>query len=599
MGKNNEGAIAGLPGLLRRLWRRLSRRRRRQFAAICVLVVVSAFAEVVSVGAVVPFLAVLTSPERVLKYPLIARAMHGVGADTPSRLIVYLAIAFAAAAVIAGALRLLLVWVSTRVAHAAGADLSSEVYRRTLYQPYQTQIMRNSSEVISAVTGKLAETVNVLNQVLWLLSSTVLLIFIMSILFIVDPMVASLAAIGFGGGYAVITAVSRKRLRTSSRRLAEEHTQVVKALQEGLGGIRDVLLDGTQPVYCDLYSRADHAMRRAQGNIVFVSASPRFGMEALGTVLIAALAYGVSRTAGGLAGALPVLGALALGAQRLLPVLQQGYAAWATMAGSHVGLAYTIDLLEQPLPREMLVPVEALQLRDKVHLEDVWFRYSSGAPWVLSNVNLTVPKGTRMGFVGTTLLDVLMGLLAPSQGQLLVDGLPVEGTRVRAWQRAIAHVPQHIFLADNTLAENIAFGVPKSEIDMARVRRAARQAQIAEFIEARAEGYDAVVGERGIRLSGGQRQRVGIARALYKNASVLIFDEATSALDSATEQSVMDAIDGLDRDMTVLLIAHRLTTVRRCDVVVQLENGRVVSQGTYDELLESSAAFRGLAKTVA
>jgi ATP-binding cassette subfamily B protein len=302
---------------------------------------------------------------------------------------------------------------------------------------------------------------------------------------------------------------------------------------------------------------------------------------------------------------LPVLGALALGAQRLLPVLQQGYAAWATIAGSHVGLAYTIDLLRQPLPREMLVPVEALQFRHEVHLQDVWFRYSSGAPWVLSNVDLTVPKGTRVGFVGTTgsgkstLLDVLMGLLPPSQGQLLVDGLLVEGSRVRAWQRAIAHVPQHIFLADNTLAENIAFGVPKSEIDMGRVRRAARQAQIAEFIEARAEGYDAVVGERGIRLSGGQRQRIGIARALYKNASVLIFDEATSALDSATEQSVMDAIDGLDRDLTVLLIAHRLTTVRRCDVVVQLENGRVVSQGTYDELLESSAAFRILAKTVA
>ena len=192
-----------------------------------------------------------------------------------------------------------------------------------------------------------------------------------------------------------------------------------------------------------------------------------------------------------------------------------------------------------------------------------------------------------------------MGLLAPTEGELLVDGEPMVGNRVRAWQRAIAHVPQTIFLADTSLAENIAFGVPRNDIDMPRVMLAARQAQIAEFIEARPEGYDAWVGERGIRLSGGQRQRIGIARALYKRASILVFDEATSALDNATEQSVMDAIDGLDRELTILLIAHRLTTVRRCDVIVELEHGRVVSQGTYDELLKSSPSFRNMVRTVA
>jgi ATP-binding cassette, subfamily B, bacterial PglK len=192
-----------------------------------------------------------------------------------------------------------------------------------------------------------------------------------------------------------------------------------------------------------------------------------------------------------------------------------------------------------------------------------------------------------------------MGLLPPTQGELLVDGEPMTGPRVRSWQRAIAHVPQSIFLADRSVAENIAFGVPHAAIDMDRVRLAARQAQISDFIEARPEGYDAWVGERGIRLSGGQRQRIGIARALYKKASVLIFDEATSALDNATEQSVMDAIESLDRELTVLLIAHRLTTVRRCDVIVELEHGRVVCQGTYDELLKSSPSFRDMVRTVA
>jgi ABC-type multidrug transport system fused ATPase/permease subunit len=597
--------MMSLPGLLRRLWRQLGRRRQRQFVAVGGLVFLSAVAEVVSLAAILPFLAVLTGHERVLRNPLLAHLLRALGATTPSQLVLVLAAVFASVAVIAGALRILVLWLSTRLAYATGADLSSEVYRRTLYQPYQLHILRNSSELISGITGKLGETVIVLNQLFFLFSSSVLLLFILSALFVIDAGVASLAAIGFGGGYAIIGTLSRRRLRQNSRRVAEEHTQVVKALQEGLGGIRDVLLDGTQPVYCEIYRKADYGMRRAYGNIIFASASPRFAMEALGMVLIAALAYGISRTSGGVASALPVLGALAFGAQRLLPALQLGYAAWAQITGSQTSLAYTLELLEQPLSPDATAPATALPFRSSARLEGVWFRYTNSGPWVLSNINLVIRKGARMGFVGatgagkSTALDVLMGLLPPTQGDVLVDGERVAGSRVRAWQRAIAHVPQSIFLSDDSFAANIALGVPRNAIDMARVRQAAHQAQIGDFIESRPQGYGARVGERGIQLSGGQRQRIGIARALYKNASVLIFDEATSALDNATEQSVMDAIEGLDRELTILLIAHRLTTVRRCDVIVELEHGRVVCQGTYDELLKSSPSFRNMVRTVA
>ena len=189
-----------------------------------------------------------------------------------------------------------------------------------------------------------------------------------------------------------------------------------------------------------------------------------------------------------------------------------------------------------------------------------------------------------------------MGLLTPTEGKLLVDNEPCTGGRQRAWQKTIAHVPQSIYLADTTLAENIAFGVPKDAIDMDRVRLAARQAQIADFIESRQGGYQANVGERGIRLSGGQRQRIGIARALYKQAKVLVFDEATSALDNATELSVMDAIDGLDRGLTILLIAHRISTLSRCDSIVELEQGRLKSEGTFAQLLDTPPAYRVLKK---
>lgn len=592
--------------LLVRLWRHLSRRRQRQFGLLMGLMLVSAFAEVVSLGAVLPFLGILIAPDRVLSYPIVTEVAQAWGITTADQLVLPLTVAFASAALLAGAVRVLLLWISTRLAFASGADLSIEVYRRTLYQSYRVHVARNSSEVISGIINKVGSAVSVLYQMLTLVSSATLLTAILLALIAINPAVASVAAAGFGASYVLITWLSRRRLHINSQRIANEQTQVVKALQEGLGGIRDVLLDGTQPVYCDIYRKADHPLRRAQGNNAFIGQSPRYIMEAMGMVLIAALAYALSQQAGGIATALPVLGALALGAQRLLPALQQIYSAWASIAGSYASLSDTIAMLDQSLPEDLLQPApEPLIMQNTIRFDAVRFRYATDSPWVLNGLSLTIPKGARVGFVGSTgsgkstTLDLLMGLLMPTEGELLVDGQPISGSRIRAWQRTIAHVPQSIYLADATLAENIAFGIPRNVIDLARVQRAARQAQIADFIESSPEGYQAYVGERGIRLSGGQRQRIGIARALYKRASVLVFDEATSALDNATEQSVMSAIDGLSNDLTILLIAHRLTSVRRCDTIVELEHGRVVAQGTYEQLLECSPSFRKLASTSA
>jgi ATP-binding cassette, subfamily B, bacterial PglK len=595
-----------LPALLRRLWRHVTPRRKRQIVLLTGLIFLSAFAEIVSLGAVLPFLAILTSPAKVLAHPAVAHLMRALGIVSPDRMVLPFAAAFAVAAILAGAFRLLVLWISTRISYATGADFSSEVYRRTLYQPYWVQVASNSSDVISSISGKIGETVVLLSNSLTLLISFVVLAFITATLFAIDPLVASIAIAGFGACYAVMTAMTRRRLRRDSQRIAYEHTQVIKALQEGLGGIRDVLLDGTQPVYCAIYRKSDRSLRSAQGDITFVAGSPRFVMEAIGMVMIAALAYGVSRRAGGVAGALPTLGALALGAQRVLPSLQQLYSSWTNIAGAQASVKKVVELLDQPIAPELLsTGHKPLAFSRDIRFSNVRFRYAADAPWVLEDFNLTIRKGNRVGLVGSTgsgkstALDLLMGLLMPTQGELLVDGEAIVGERIRAWQHAIAHVPQSIFLADASLSENIAFGIPRDAIDMDRVRHAARQAQIAEFIESRREGYDARVGERGIRLSGGQRQRIGIARALYKQASVLVFDEATSALDNATEQSVMDAIGGLDRGLTILLIAHRLSTVRRCDCIVELGGGRVVAQGTYEDLFKSSPSFQKMVRMIA
>jgi ATP-binding cassette subfamily B protein len=570
---------------------------------LMILVLFAAFAEVVSLGSVLPFIGILMSPDRAFKIRIVAGFAHMLGVSSPRDLVLPFTIAFVVAAIIAGAIRQLQLWVSIRLAFAMGADLGIDVYRRTLYQPYRVHVALNSSEVISVITSKVSDTVTVLTQMMMLVSSLVMLVTITLALLVIDPLVALLATAGFGASYGVIMWTSRRKLRLNSQRIAREQTATIKAVQEGLGGIRDVLLDGTQPIYCDIYRRADYPLRRAQGANMYVSTSPRFALETLGMIVIAALTYGLSLQSGGLAAALPVLGALAVGAQRLLPALQQGYNAWSSVASCEASVAKTIELLDQPLPAELLLPPDrALDFKESIRFDRVRFRYVSDGPWVLDELNFTIRKGGRVGIVGitgsgkSTTLDVLMGLLIPTEGKLLVDGEPLNGNRIRAWQRSIAHVPQTIYMADTTLAENIAFGVPHDAIDLQRVQQAARQAQIAEFIENLPEGYETCVGERGIRISGGQRQRIGIARALYRQASVLIFDEATSALDNATERSVMDGIDTLDRDLTIVLIAHRLTTVTRCDTIIELQGGRLVAQGTYDQLVESSPSFRSMAQ---
>ena len=583
--------------LLKRLWRHLNRRRQQQIGLLLVLMVLAALAEIISIGAVLPFLGVLTAPERIFEHSAVQPFVQYMEITSPEQLLLPLTILFGLAVVIAGAIRLLLLWASTRTAFAAGADLSISVYRRTLYQPYAVHVARNSSEVIVGISSKTNNVIlGIIMPGLALASSAIMLSAILIALLSVDPVIAIAAFGGFGLIYAVIIGLSRHRLMVDGRRIARESTQVIKSLQEGLGGIRDVLIDGSQETFCQIYRNADHQLRQAQCNISFISASPRLAMEALGMLLIITLAYSLARQPDGIARAIPILGALALGAQRLIPVLQQAYASWTSIMAGQATLQDTLDLLDQPLPDYADQPdLCVLPFEQQINFKKLSFSYSPRTPSVLKNLNLSIAKGSRVGFIGatgsgkSTLLDIVMGLLQPTAGTLEVDGQPVTLGNNRAWQAHIAHVPQAIFLTDSTIEENIALGVPKDQINHGRVRQAAQQAQIADIIETWPKQYQTFVGERGIRLSGGQRQRIGIARALYKQADVIIFDEATSALDNETEQAVMEAIESLSEDLTLLIIAHRLTTLKNCTQIVELGEGGIKRVGSYQGIVNQPA----------
>jgi ATP-binding cassette subfamily B protein len=409
----------------------------------------------------------------------------------------------------------------------------------------------------------------------------------MGALLTINLEVALASFIGFGLCYLVVIRYTHNQLKQNSQIIADKSTLMIKSLQEGLGGIRDVLIDGTQQLYCQVYRNADLPLRRASGNNQFISLSPRYVMESIGMTLIAGIAYMMTQHQGSLMSAIPVLGVMALGAQKLLPALQQTYSSYTNIKGARTSFEDVLILLEQPLPSYVQQPQPTpIPFEQQIELRNLSFRYAKQAPWILKNINLILLKGSRIGFVGetgsgkSTLLDIIMGLLEPTEGNFVVDNEFINNENKRSWQAHIAHVPQTIYLSDSTIEENIAFGIPKDKIDHQQVVKAAQQAHIAEIVEQWQEGYQTFVGERGIRLSGGQRQRIGIARALYKKANVLIFDEATSALDNKTEQSVMEAIARLGRELTIFIIAHRQTTLKGCDQVVEIAD-KSITTGKY------------------
>jgi ATP-binding cassette, subfamily B, bacterial PglK len=592
---NNNTSRKSLISLFKSLWTHISKQRKVQFSFLLILTLVASAAEVASLGAVLPFIGILTQPDQVLESPWLEGFITFFEISSGDELILPLTIAFGSAAIIAGALRLLLLWASIRLSNATGADLSIEVYERTLYQPFRIHLERSSSEIISGITQKVSAATGVLLSVTAIITSIFLFGSIITTMIVVDPLVTIVAGISFGFAYACIAFFTSKRFELNSISIASQQTQVVKALQEGLGAIRDVILDATQKIYTAIYQKAILLLMKANGENRFMNQAPRYAMESLGMVLIALFVLALTNRPGGVTAALPLLGMLALGAQRLLPLMQQIYGNWSVVAGSHAALNDVIDLLEQPFPQYYFEDEpEPLEIKDSFSLHGLSFRYNESSPWVLDDISFKIMKGSRIGIIGSTgsgkstTLDLLMGLLEPTHGELMVDDIKIDDSSIRAWRQTVAHVPQSIFLADTSIAENIAFGVVQEKINMVQVREAAKKAMIDDFIESRPYGYSEVVGERGVRLSGGQRQRIGIARALYKKANVIVFDEATSALDNETEKVVMDAIRNLEEELTLIIVAHRLSTLESCTHIIELDQGKILRIGSYDEIINHS-----------
>ncbi|HET7710072.1 MAG TPA: ABC transporter ATP-binding protein [Sphingomicrobium sp.] len=568
----------GSASALRSVYRGLPRNRQRQLWALLLLSIVGGLAELITIGAIVPFLSLLASSET-YAVPGVAEVFALLGADSRSERLTTATGLFNAAALAAGAIRLLLAWTSQSFVQRLGHDLATEIQRRILGQPYSYHLAHNSSEVVASLELVHQLSYGVIQPLIQAAAGAVIALFVVAGVAAVDARTALLASAAFGLSYAAVILLYRRRLHGRSAIIAAAYGERVRLVQESIGGIRDMIVDHAQDAHVEAFRRVDGRLTRARTETVLASVAPRFLVEAAGMVILALVALILARSAGGFAAALPILGALALGAQRLLPLVNQLYQGWSLAAANRAIASRVVQLLSLPVS-EASAPVPPLPFAGSIEFRSVSFRYPGRQKPALDRIDVTLRRGERIALTGptgsgkSTFADLLMGLLAPTEGAIVIDGSPLDGAARSAWQRSIAHVPQSIFLIDASIARNIALSAPDLPIDPDRVIAAAEAAQLGAFLATLPDGIDTLAGERGVRLSGGQRQRIGIARALYKQAPVLILDEATSALDEATEEQVMRALDSIP-GLTLLVIAHRPSTIDRCGLKLRLNQGRL------------------------
>lgn len=579
------GQEIGLWTGLKAIYARMSETRRRQLFVVLVLMLFGAVAELGTIGAVIPFLALLAKSDGQTHASVLARMVPG------SIALKVAATTFILFAVLAGVVRLALARSTRRFIFRLGHELTVEIQRRVLFQPLTFHIHRNTSTLLTSLNKTESLVYDILLPLMHAVIGGTIALCIIVLLLFVAPLTALAVAGAIALTYGVVSALLRKQLSANSGVVETSYDARLQVVQESLGGIRDVIVDNSQSTYLQEFKSIDSRLADARATNQFIALAPRYAIEMVGMIVIAGVAIIAAGQPGGVTVALPALGALALGAQRLLPLLQEVYSGWSTLEGQRSTFGQIIELLCLPVEEPSDRVVAPLEPQRGIALDNVSFAYATRDRRALDEVCLTIPRGSMLALVGrtgsgkSTLLDVLMGLLQPQQGRILIDDAPLGRDMERRWHRSIAHVPQSIYLADTSIARNIALSLPGPP-NHDRIVESARKAQLHDFVVSLPQAYETIVGERGVRLSGGQRQRLGIARALYKEAPVFILDEPTSALDDVTERSVISALEVLRREgRTIIIVAHRLSTIRHCDTVARLEQGKLVECGPVDEML--------------
>ncbi len=577
---------------------------KRQVFWLFLAVIVRGLVEVAGVASIMPFIAVVSNPAIIETNTYLA-FLYAAGEFSSTRtFLIVLGIVVFVVILCNNLLSALTEWALVRFTWLRGHTLARRLFARYLSQPYSFFLNENTANLGANILNEVGNFLKgVLRPFMEMVAKMIVSLFIFALLLTIDPLLAVIVGAILGSAYSVIFILVRKKLGRVGKERVEANRKQFLYINEALTGIKDIKVRGCEKFFLECFSRYSYKVNMNQALHQLVSQIPRYALEVVafgGILLITLYIVATQRNAENI---IPLLALYAFAGYRLMPALQGVFAGITTV---RFNLAL-LDKLHKDLSVSSCPPPEMgnwqvaetpMPVKQSIELQDVSFTYPGAEKNVLSDLRLRIDAKTTVGFAGTTgagkttLIDIILGLYSPQQGAVLIDGIPLDATKGRSWLRAIGYVPQQIFLSDQSMRNNIALGIDDAAVDDLAVERAAKIAHLHDFIvNELPEGYDTVIGERGIRLSGGQRQRIGIARALYHDPEVLILDEATSALDNATEAKVMEAIRGLARRKTIIIIAHRLTTLVDCDVIHLLSRGRIRESGTYQELAGKSPEF--------
>ncbi|KFZ31353.1 multidrug ABC transporter ATPase [Pseudidiomarina salinarum] len=592
---------------LKKLFGLLTAEQRKRLVKLQVLVVLMAFAEVAGVATIGPFMALVGDISLLEGEGALAQVYAHSGLESPRDFLLWLGLAVLLALSCAAGIAMFTTWRLSLYAAQVGAEISTRLYKHYMSQPWLFHASGSSSQLTNRISQESNRITNLVIQPLMQMNAKgVLAVVMATAIFIFNPLVALIGLLLFGVAYVALYKTVRKRLASNGRDISKSNQQRFKLMNEGFGGIKDTLLLGRQAEFNERFAKSSDTLGCAQGVTRALSQAPRYAMELVAfAAVIFLVLYLLSAYDGNLGNILPVLSVYALAGFKLLPAFQQMYTSLAQVKGN----ISSFDSIEEDLAASQNVEdigpatkAGKMSPQSLIKLDNVSFSYPGKEEQALRELTLNIPVNQVIGLVGasgsgkSTAIDILLGLIEPQTGSLIVDGEEIKNQKKRAWQNNVGFVPQTIFLADSSIRENIAFGVPSEQIDEKRVIRAAEMAHLDELLARLSDGLNTRVGERGIQLSGGQRQRIGIARALYDDAEVLVLDEATSALDGITEKLVMDAIHDFSGKKTIIMIAHRLATVKKCDCIYLLDNGKVIDYGRYEDLVEKSDIFQKMVK---
>lgn len=583
----------------------LSSSQRRSFFLLQALVILMALLELIGIASIAPFMAVVANPYLIENNSILKGMYVFSEANTPVDFMIYLGAGVLVSLTVAATVSIITTWRMSLFATKVGAEIGQMLYSYYLNESWLFHSSGSSAQLTKQIATETQRLTSTILVPLMNLNARLVLAFVLSCaIFLVNPLIAIIGVGLFIGAYLIIYKTVRRRLTNNGKKVSKTAEERFKLMSEGFGGIKDVILLGRQQSFFNRFQTASNVLAVSQGQNIALSQVPRYLLELVAFgALIALVVYLLIEGQGSLEEVLPVLSVYALAGFKLLPAFQQMYNSIANIKGNISAFdSIELDLLQakQATKKELhnREGEGVLPFEKSIELENISFKYPGKAAATLKNISLRVRKNTVVGLVGpsgsgkSTVIDVLMRLIEPQSGRLLVDGYAVDERNVRKWQNKIGFVAQTIFLSEGSIAENIAFGIPTEAINFEQVRRVLELAHLDELVESLDKGVHTKVGERGVQLSGGQRQRIGIARALYNNSEVLIFDEATSALDGITEKMIMDAIHDFSGKKTIIMIAHRLKTVEKCDQIFYLDKGKVVDNGTYAELLETNLLFK-------